>query len=132
MPHTFHNYLAFMAADADAGLTALQSKLQNFYAKTNANPVFKLIGQQLTMTIDHYSFFIHFSDAEHVQEEAIEIAAEEETDWADKRYDKKQLATCTKRFEISAEEDYDMRYFTDCENILECLQTFKGLFIFYM
>ncbi len=132
MPHTFHNYLAFIATDSKADLEALQSKLHNFYAKTNANPIFKLLGHQLTMKIDQYSFFIQFSDAKHVQEEAIEIAAEEETDWVDDRYDKEKLAACTKRFEICGEDDYDMRYFTDCENIMECLQTFKGILIFYM
>ncbi|XZF14520.1 hypothetical protein ACTHGU_00135 [Chitinophagaceae bacterium MMS25-I14] len=133
MGNAFYSYLVFIPPDSDADITTLKENLEKFYSKQKNPPIISLADKKLTMTFgDGYHLYVFFSEKEHVIEEAIELAEEVETDFADKPIDKQRLTTCNRRFEVWGDHDYDMDYFNDSLFIIEQLEKFPGVIIIYI
>jgi hypothetical protein len=136
MANTFYQYLAYCEPNSNADLATLRTNLEKFYAgpTIKIKPVITLTGNKITVSYSEYNFFIFLSDEEHVLEEAIELADTDDTglDWADQPFDKDKLKTCAKRFEMWGEEDYDMDYFNDSLFIIQTIEQFSGMIIFFM
>jgi hypothetical protein len=130
MAYTFYQYLAFIQPDSDADLTVLKNNLESFYAKSGRRPNISQIGKVITVDFDNYKFEISLSDGSHVIEEAVEIANDRVTDYAENNFDKEKLKTSSKRFEISGENDIDMDYFNDSLFIVETIEKFRGVIVF--
>lgn len=133
MAHTFYSYLAFITPGSDASLMALKNNLETFYEKSDIEnkPEIVLNDQQIDIVFDdEYRFYIAFSQEEYVNEEALELAQENELDWNENPIDKAKLETCHKRFEIWADDDFDMDYFNDSLFITEQIEKFNDVIIF--
>ncbi len=136
MSSTFYSYLAFIAPTSNAQLDTLKTYLQEFYSRpvfqAKEQPEISLSRQKITVTFkDGYRFYIHLSKQKHIQEEATEFL-EEKHDYAEQSFDKQLLATCTQRFEIHGDDDYDIDYFNDSLYILEEIEKFTDIIIFYI
>ena len=135
MSNSFYSYLAFIPPTSDADIKVLKKYLDSFYTHSGIvkKPSISLKDNKITVTFDDdYKFFISLSGKEHVIEEAIEFAESGGLDWTDKPFNIEKLITCNKRFEIWAQEDYDMDYFNDSLYIIEQIEKFKDVIIFYL
>lgn len=94
MAHTYYNYLAYLHPDADVNLAVLKDSLEKLYETAAAQPLISVSQQQLTLTLQAYNFYITFSDAPHVQQEAQEFADEYELDWNEEPFDEQKLRAC--------------------------------------
>ncbi|OMQ11732.1 hypothetical protein [[Flexibacter] sp. ATCC 35103] len=133
MAHTFYSYLAFITPGSDASLITLKNNLETFYEKSEIEnkPEIVLNDQQIDIVFDdEYQFYIAFSQEEYVNEEALELAQENELDWNENVIDKAKLETCHKRFEIWGDDDFDMDYFNDSLFIIEQIEKFNDVIIF--
>ncbi|QGK72958.1 hypothetical protein [Flavobacterium sp. SLB02] len=135
MANTFYSYLAFIAPTSDASLTVLKNNLKTFYDRpiiTN-KPEIVLEDNQINILFDdQYQLYIAFSEEEYVNEEALEIAEEQQLDWNENTFDKATLETCRKRFEIWGDDDFDMDYFNDSLFVIEEIEKFSDVIIFAM
>jgi hypothetical protein len=135
MSNTFYSYLAFITPTSDASLIALKNNLDTFYAKPliENKPEIVLEDNQISIIFsDEYRLYIAFSQEEYVNEEALEIAAEQKLDWNENPFDKTTLETCHKRFEIWGDDDFDMDYFNDSLFVVEEIEKFSDVIIFAM
>lgn len=135
MANTFYSYLAFIAPTSDASLIALKNNLETFYERPiiENKPEILLEDNQINIIFDdEYRLYIAFSEEEYVNEEALEIAEEQQLDWNENTFDKAKLATCHKRFEIWGDDDFDMDYFNDSLFIVEEIEKFTDVIIFAM
>lgn len=133
MSNTFYSYLAFITPASDAGLVVLKDNLEIFYARPaiEDKPEIVLENNQITIIFDNeYRLCIVFSEEEYVNEEALEIAQEHSLDYNQNAFDKTQLETCYKRFEIWGDDDFDMDYFNDSLFVIEAIEKFNGIIIF--
>ncbi len=135
MANTFYSYLAFIQPTSNADINILKTNLENFYANQmlEVQPKISLVDNKITLTFkDGYSFFIFLSDEEHIITEAKEFAEETKLDWAEEPFDKEKLKTSKKRFEIWGNDDYHMNYFNDSLFIIEEIENFSDIIIFYL
>lgn len=133
MANTFYSYLAFIAHTSDASLIALKNNLETFYKRPviENKPEIILEDNQINIIFDdEYQLYIAFSEEEYVNEEALEIAQEQQLDWNENTFDKTALETCRKRFEIWGDDDFDMDYFNDSLFVIEQIEQFSDVIIF--
>lgn len=133
MANTFYSYSVYIEPSSNAAISILKDNLDSFYQKqiiTN-KPEIVLIDNQITITFDDdYNFYIYLSDEEHVNEEATEIANDQDVDWNENIFDKEKLKTCKKRFEVWGDDDFDIDYFNDSLFIIEQIENFNNIIIF--
>jgi len=133
MANTFYSYLAFITPSSNAALPLLKSNLQAFYERPviDNKPEIVLEEDQINLIFnDEYRLYIAFSEEEYVNEEALEIAAEQKLDWNETSFDKAKLETCYKRFEVWGDDDFDMEYFNDSLFVIEQIEKFDDVIIF--
>ena len=133
MANTFYSYLAFITPTSDASLIALKNNLETFYDRPviENKPEILLEDNQINIIFDdEYQLYIAFSEEEYVNEEALEIAQEQQLDWNENTFDKTVLETCRKRFEIWGDDDFDMDYFNDSLFVIEQIEQFSDVIIF--
>lgn len=133
MATTFYSYLAYIQPKSNGDLFLLKENLESFYDNetTAERPEITLDDNQINITFDDgYQFYIFFSEGEHVNQEAKEIAEEFELDWNETPFDKEKLKTCQKRFEVWGDDDIDMDYFNDSLFVIEQIEKFAGVIIF--
>ncbi|HEY1193779.1 hypothetical protein [Flavobacterium sp.] len=133
MANTFYSYSAYILPSSNATILALKEYLEEFYQKSDHEdqPDIDLRDNQITLIFnDEYRFYIYLSEEKHVNEEALEIAEDLETDWNEEPFDKQKLKTAQKRFELWGDEDFDMDYFNDSLFILDQIEKFSGIIIF--
>lgn len=83
-------------------------------------------GEKLTVTIDGYHFYIHFSCDSHVLDESREIAEQHALSHPDRAAI--GLADC--RFELTSDDDPDMDHFNDMIVVCDAAQTLGQTFVF--
>jgi len=135
MSNTSYSYLAFIQPTSDADIEVLKKNLDTFYNNSNVEekPCISLKNNKIIINFsEKYKFYIYLSEKEYVIEEAEEFAQNGGLDWADKPFDPKKLKTCRKRFDIWGEDDYDMDYFNDSLYIIEQVEKFSDVIIFYL
>lgn len=135
MANTFYSYLAFIQPTSDADIDVLKMNLDKFYSnqQLDAQPKISLVDDKITLTFNgKYNFYICLSDDEHIIDEAKEFAQNQEFDWADEPFDKEKLKISNKRFEVWGDDDYDMDYFNDSLFIVEQVEKFSDIIIFYL
>ena len=133
MANTFYSYLAFITPTSDASLIALKNNLETFYDRPviENKPEILLEDNQINIIFDdEYQLYIAFSEEEYVNEEALEIAQEQQLDWNENTFDKTALEICRKRFEIWGDDDFDMDYFNDSLFVIEQIEQFSDVIIF--
>lgn len=133
MANTFYSYLAFITPASDANLIVLKNNLEIFYARPaiKDKPEIVFENNQITIIFDgEYRLSIAFSEEEYVNEEALEIAQQQQLDYNENIFDKTQLETCCKRFEVWGDDDFDMDYFNDSLFVIEAIEKFNGIIIF--
>ncbi len=115
MGYNYYNYLVFIDASVDptALFEELAKKLAKFSTSRRADT--------LTISIDDWKLFVHYSAEPHVIIEAAEIG---------ERYNKPALSNAPARLEIYAEDDPEMEYFNDVFYLLELIDELKGTSIF--
>lgn len=126
MGFTYYSYLILLAPDTDATIEGLKSNLDSFYANDERTVKIDLNGNDLTVNIDGYNLYVHYSNESHVIEESEEIANDAAIGL--KEFD--VIKSCTSRFELHGDPDYDMDYFNDSLYLQEEMEKFKGVFIF--
>jgi len=135
MASAFYSYLAFIEPGSNANLETLKNNLDKFYTKPTIKnkPEIILKERSITLTFnDGYSFYINLSNEKHVNVEAREFAGRGVSDWLEKPVDKEKLNSCTSRFEIYGDDDYNMNYFNDSLYIIEYIGIFKGVIVFFL
>lgn len=133
MANSFYSYSAYILPSSNATIIALKEYLEEFYqnSDTEDQPEINLSDNQITLIFnDEYRFYIYLSEEKHVNEEAVEIAENLETDWNEEPFDKEKLKTAQKRFELWGDEDFDMDYFNDSLFILDQIEKFSDIIIF--
>ena len=133
MANTFYSYSAYILPSSNAEITVLKEYLDSFYHKPENidEPKIVLNDNQITITFnDEYNFYIYLSQEKHINDEAVEIADDLETDWNENIYDKEKLKTSIKRFEVWGDPDFDMDYFNDSLFIIDQIEKFSEILIF--
>ena len=133
MANTFYSYSAYILPSSNAEITVLKGYLDSFYHKPENidEPKIVLNDNQITITFnDEYNFYIYLSQEKHINDEAVEIADDLETDWNENLYDKEKLKTSIKRFEVWGDPDFDMDYFNDSLFIIDQIEKFSEILIF--
>jgi len=134
MANTFYSYLAFLQPSSNGNLLVLKQNLETFYEKQTVadKPEITLDDNLITLVFnEEYEFHVFFSDEEHVNQEAKELAEEYEFDWNENPFDKEKLKTCIKRFEVWGDDDFDMDYFNDSLFIIDEIEKFTDVIIFH-
>lgn len=129
MANTFYSYSAYITPSSNADITVLKDYLEDFYQEEN--PEILLSDNEIKITFDNeYNFYIYLATEEHVNQEALEIADDLETDFNENLYDKEKLKASKKRFEMWGDPDFDMDYFNDSLFIIEQIEKFNDIIIF--
>ncbi|QSW88124.1 hypothetical protein J0383_17880 [Flavobacterium endoglycinae] len=129
MANTFYSYSAYITPSSNADITVLKDYLEDFYQEEN--PEILLSNNEIKITFDdEYNFYIYLATEEHVNQEALEIADDLETDFNENLYDKEKLKASKKRFEMWGDPDFDMDYFNDSLFIIEQIEKFNDIIIF--
>jgi hypothetical protein len=124
-----YEYLVLIHPESNAGLSRLKENLELFYASAENKPIIHLEEDTLTVTFDDFDFRIFFSNEDWILEESIELADAFESDWNEEIIDKEKLKLCKSRFELSADDDFDMDYFNESLFILQTIEEFDGITI---
>ena len=129
MANTFYSYSAYITPSSNADITVLKDYLEDFYQEEN--PEILLSNNEIKITFDdEYNFYIYLATEEHVNQEALEIADDLETDFNENLYDKEKLKASKKRFEMWGDPDFDMDYFNDSLFIIQQIEKFNDIIIF--
>ncbi|WP_343616815.1 hypothetical protein [Flavobacterium sp.] len=129
MANTFYSYSAYITPSSNADITVLKDYLEDFYQEEN--PEILLSDNEIKITFDNeYNFYIYLATEEHVNQEALEIADDLETDFNENLYDKEKLKASKKRFEMWGDPDFDMDYFNDSLFLIEQIEKFNDIIIF--
>ncbi|WP_276381721.1 hypothetical protein [Flavobacterium sp. H4147] len=129
MANTFYSYSAYITPSSNADITVLKDYLEDFYQEEN--PEILLSDNEIKITFDdEYNFYIYLATEEHVNQEALEIADDLETDFNENLYDKEKLKASKKRFEMWGDPDLDMDYFNDSLFIIQQIEKFNDIIIF--
>ncbi len=118
-------YQAFilLPADSDATIERARRKLEIYFADDEDRDIFfETAENRLTMTIDDWNLYVDLNSKPYVIEESKDLARI----FAAERADQDEIAACSIRLEISADEDEDMYYFNDYLEAAETLGEFKG------
>ena len=135
MANTFYSYLAFIPPTSDADINILKTNLEKFYSnqKSETQPEISFVDNKVTLTFNgEYNFYICLSNDEHIIDEAKEFAQDTKLDYAEEHFDREKLIISNKRFEIWGDDDYDMDYFNDSLFIIEEVEKFSDIIIFYL
>lgn len=125
-----YQYFALIHNDSNADINVLKENLDVFYSKTSKKPTISLTDKELKISFTDFDFQIYLSEEKSVLEESVEMADDFKVDYSEMEFDKEKVKTCSKRFEISADDDFDMEYFNDSLFILEQIEKFNGITIF--
>jgi len=129
MANTFYSYSAYITPSSNADITVLKDYLEDFYQEEN--PEILLSDNEIKINFDNeYNFYIYLATEEHVNQEALEIADDLETDFNENLYDKEKLKASKKRFEMWGDPDFDMDYFNDSLFIIQQIEKFNDIIIF--
>ena len=127
--YDFYNYLALIKPDSLASLELLKEKLNKTYQDEKRTVSITRINEAININIDGYNFLISFQEGATVLEESIEMADRHTIDHEERTVDRNEVASCTRRFEIAGEDDYDMDYFNDSLYIVECIESIGDVII---
>ncbi|KFF03035.1 hypothetical protein [Flavobacterium reichenbachii] len=127
-----YEYFALIPPESNADLSTLKDNLELLYTSVENKPVIHLKEDCITITFDDFNFKIFFVNEDWVLVESIEMADNFETDWNEEIIDKEKLKVCASRFELSADDDFDMDYFNDSLYIIETIESFDGVIILPM
>lgn len=134
MGYSFYQYFGIIPNDSKASLEGIEKNLKAFYEKSTGSegkPTITLKAKEINISFPSgYQFNIGLSDEEHVHAEAQELAEDFKVDWNEKSIDKQVIETSRARFEMSADEDFDMDYFNDSLFIVEQLEKEDGVVVF--
>ena len=128
-----YQYFALIQPESDANITTLKENLDIFYSRLQKKPSIILVGKNITVSFNNFTFQIYLSEDDSVIKESIIMAYDFETDYVQNKFDKEKLKLCSKRFEIwGCNDDYNMDYFNDSLYILEQIEKFKGITILHI
>lgn len=114
MGYHYYNYQAYLETEKALGMPEIMQALQAF-SLLQTDP------SSLTLTFDGWKLWITLSEAEHIAEEAAELA---------EIYHYPDLNKCSTRLEIYAEDDPDELHYNDHLYVLEALSDVQGIHIF--
>jgi hypothetical protein len=124
MGYTYYSYLILVTPESDLTFEKLRPACEPLLKQGCENITVESDGLTFHFAGD-YKFYLHLNAEPHVEEESVEMAAEEFVP-----QDKKAaVASCRIRYEMHADPDPDMEYFNESLYILEVLENFAGVFI---
>ncbi len=122
-------YDTLILVDAESQITAaaVKAELDHFYASTTGRPLsIDLRENEIHLSWMSFTLAISRSALPHVLEESAEIAAH----YAAGNPDADKIAACPVRFEVSATDDPDMRYFNDFLYVIQSVQKLGTAYAF--
>jgi len=125
MAYSYYNYLILVSSESNISFENLQKACEKLLAMGCKN--IETLDESLTLEFaEKYKFYLKLNKENHVVEESIEIAQQDFL--VDKK--KENIASCTSRYEMSADTDPNMDYFNESLFIIEIFEKFTGVFIF--
>jgi hypothetical protein len=125
MGYTYYQYMAMVAPETSASLETLQASLDAFYSKIKRPYRSAISGNQLTLTLADYKFYVYYATEAHVLEESREMAQTYIGDASTKA----AIARCATRFEMHGDDDPDMDYFNDSLYLQEQIEALGTVYI---
>jgi len=89
-------------------------------------PVFKSKGDSVEISFGQFRFYVDISCAPHVLVESKEMAQ----NYAKAHPARNRIATASCRYELSSDDDPEMKYFNDMVFLTEAANSLPGTFVF--